>query len=304
MMFRKFSVPLFFVLLFCVTGLMRPVFTGAQQSGKNSDLNTLKGDVSSAFGQMEQAAASADMTPEDEYYLGRAVAAEILKTYKPYIADPALTEYLNKICLAITVNSVRPTLFAGYHVEILDTDEICAFASPGGHIFISRGLVAIAPSEDTLAAVIAHEVAHVQLRHVVTIIQNERTVQQLSDAAQRAASIASRSLTAQERAVLFRESISVSVNTLFRDGYSQEQEFQADKMARLLLISAGYDPDALRQILEILDKKDQTGNMSKTHPSPAMRISSLGNLPANYRSGTGQETLSARKSRFDSVVKR
>ena len=303
-MFSKFSFTLFWAVLFCATGLMRPVFTEGQQSGKTSDINTLRGDVAGAFAQMDQASKTSDMTPEDEYFLGRAVAAEIIKAYKPYTANPALTAYLNKICQAIVVNSVRPTLFSGYHVEILDTEEICAFASPGGHIFMGRGLIDSAPSEDALAAVIAHEVAHIQLRHAVTIIQNERTVQDLSAAAERAATIVARNLTTQERAVLFRESLSVSINILFRDGYSQEQEFQADRMARLLLIGAGYDPAALGEILQILEKKTKTGNMSKTHPSPAIRITSLGNLPGSVRTGTGRETLSVRRPRFNSAFRR
>jgi predicted Zn-dependent protease len=251
---------------------------------------------------MEQAAApaAAEMTPEDEYFLGRAVAAEILKVYRPYTREPALTAYLNKICQAITVNSIKPTLFAGYQVEILDTDEICAFATPGGHIFVSRGMIACAATEDALAAVIAHEVAHIQLRHAVVIIDNERTVQQLTDAANRAAAIAARSLTPQERAVVFRESISSAANALLRDGYSLEQEFEADKMARLLLISAGYDPAALGELLMVLQIRLQGGSMSRTHPSPSLRITSLGNL----QGGTGRETVSARRARFNSAVGR
>jgi len=255
---------------------------------------------------MDQAFRSspAEMTLEDEYFLGRAVAAEILKVYRPYTADPALKTYLNKICLSITVNSLRPSLFNGYHVEILDTDEICAFASPGGHIFISRGLIALTPSEDALAAVIAHELAHIQLRHVAAILAQERTVQDLSAAAERAATIASRHLTAQERAAIFQVSLTASINTLFRNGYSQNQEFEADRMARLLLISAGYDPAALGELLQILNQKHQPGNMNTTHPSPAMRITNLGNLPANVREGTGRETLPARGPRFNRTLRR
>jgi predicted Zn-dependent protease len=223
--------------------------------------------------------------------------------YEPFTADPELTRYLNKICQAISINSSKPTLFTGYHVEILNTDEICAYATPGGHIFLSRGLIACAPSEDCLAAVIAHELAHIQLRHVAAVLSNERTVQDLSAAADRAASIAARSLTPEEKADLFRESLSVSVDTLFRDGYSRSQEFEADRMARLLLIAAGYDQNALVEMLEILGKSLGSGNMGKTHPSPAQRIESLkNNASVDARAGTGRNTLSARRPRFNSVA--
>ena len=295
------------ILTFCVPCLFIPPIAAGQQSGISpADLNTLMGDVLSAINQMEQASRPplTEMTPEDEYYLGRAVAAEILRTYRPYTADPALTAYLNKICLAITINSPKPSLYNGYRVEILDTNEICAFATPGGHIFISRGLIAIAPSEDALAAVIAHEVAHIQQRHVAAILANERTVQDLSAVAERAATIAGRSLSEQERTALFQASLSASINTLFRNGYSRDQEFEADRMARLLLIGAAYDPAALEELLRVLNQRLQPGNMNSTHPSPSLRITSLGPLPGNIREGTGRETLSARRSRFNSALAR
>jgi len=259
--------------------------------------------VSDALSSMDNAfnAQESEFTPQDEYFLGRAVAAEILKAYPPYTGNPALTAYLEKICLALAVNSPRPLLFSGYHVEILDTSEICAFASPGGHIFVSRGLIAAAPSEDALAAVIAHELAHIQLRHVAAILANERTVQELTAAAERAVSIAARNLTEQEQLTLFQASLTASINTLFRDGYSREQEFQADRTALQILASAGYDPAALVEMLQIINQRQGTGNLSRTHPAPGVRIANLGNIPANAR--RGRETLSARQPRFNSALR-
>ena len=305
---RNFSVFFFLVILLGIAGPMRLVRAEGQHDRSGNapfDMNTLRGDVSSALSQMDEALGPSpgDMTLEDEYYLGRAVASEILKTYKPYTGDSALTAYLNKICLTITVNSSKATLYSGYHVEILDTNEICAFASPGGHIFISRGLIACASSEDALAAVIAHEVAHIQHRHVAAMLESERTVNQLTAAADRAASMAARNLSAQEKnALLFRESLSVSVNMLFRDGYSRDQEFEADREARLLLIGSGYDPEALGEILGVLSQRSQPGNMSRTHPSPAERIMRLAGFQG--QSGTGRSTLPLRVPRFNSALRR
>ena len=298
---KKSLIVLFLVFVFCFTGFVRPFFAEAQRGQSSTDMNTLMGDISGAFSQMDSAfkSAQSDMTPEDDYYLGRAVAAEIIKTYKLYTANPALTAYLNRICLAIVLNSPKPTLFSGYCVAILDTDEIAAFASPGGHIFISRGLLGCAQSEDAIAAVIAHEVAHIQHRHVAAILATERTVQDLTDASNRAANIASRNLTMQERSTIFKTSLSASINALFRNGYSREQEFEADKTAVRLLIGAGYDPAALIDILGILQRRTQPGNMNSTHPSPSMRISNLGTVR-----GSGRDTLSARKPRFDLAIKR
>ncbi|MDR0602282.1 MAG: M48 family metalloprotease [Treponema sp.] len=252
-----------------------------------------------ALSQMDKALESYQdaMTAEDDYYVGRAVAAVILKNYPIYTGNPALTRYLNKICLAIVVNSKQPVLFNGYHVEILDSDEINAFATPGGHIFLTRALVECAASEDELAAVIAHEIAHIQLRHAAGIIENQRLVQELSATADRAASIAARELSAAERAVLFKESVRETINVLLKNGFSQSQEFDADMAAMVLLADAGYNPLSLIDILKILDKsqKEHPGGFNVTHPSPVQRIGNAERFAGNYRR---QDTRPYRQSRF------
>jgi predicted Zn-dependent protease len=274
---------------------------GQQQSDvlPSGGMGSFSGEAGSALFEMDSALKTAgeEFSPEDDYYLGRAVAMEILGAYKLYTQDPAMVTYLNKICQAITVNSPRPLLFNGYHVEILDTWEINAFASPGGHIFLTRGLVDCADSEDALAAVIAHEVAHIQLRHAADAIQKQRLENDLSKTAGRAASIASRDLSPRERAVLFGEDVLLTVNTLLKNGYAQSQEFQADTEAVNLLRAAGYDPAALVGALGILERiqPSRPGGFNNTHPSPAARIDSLGRISLN---GRGRDTRSFRDSRF------
>jgi predicted Zn-dependent protease len=291
---------LFFTFLFCAVLAAAPA-EGQGQSGAlpSGGMGGLSGDVGSALSEMDSALKTAgeEFSLEDDYYLGRAVAVEILSTYKLYTKDPAMVTYLNKICQAITVNSPRPLLFNGYHVEILDAQEINAFASPGGHIFLTKGLVDCADSEDALAAVIAHEVAHIQLRHAAAVIQNQRLVQDLSKSAGRAASIASRDLAPRERAVLFGEDVTVAVNALLKNGYARAQEFQADTEAVNLLRTAGYDPAALVAALRILEQiqPSRPGGFNNTHPSPAARMDSLTRISL---SGRGRNTRSFRDSRF------
>jgi predicted Zn-dependent protease len=257
-------------------------------------------DVNDALSQMDKAFESYQekMTTEDDYYLGRAVAAAILTHYPVYTGNPELTRYLNKICLAVVINSRQPVLFNGYHVLILDSDEIGAFATPGGHIFLTRALVTCADSEDALAAVIAHEIAHIHLRHAAGIIENQRLVQDLSAAGDRAAAVAAREISAGERAVLFGESVRETVNTLLKNGFTQTQEFDADAAAMGLLANAGYNPGSLIDVLKILEKsqKEHPGGFNATHPSPALRIGSAERQAGNYRL---RDTRSYRKTRFD-----
>jgi len=186
-----------------------------QTSGSNdtstSDLDNITintQDISDALTIMDQAIEELykGITPEDEYFIGRAVAANILRNNRPYLAKPALTQYLNKICAAIVFNSDKPTIFNGYHVMIIDSGEFNAFATSGGHIFVTRGLVDALNSEDAFAAVIAHEIAHIQLRHGIKLIEDSRLSREFEEMAARARNIAERrNIRNQEFASSVRE---------------------------------------------------------------------------------------------------
>jgi len=250
----------------------------------------------SAFSGMENAFAEDEATSLDAYYLGRAVAANILASYKPYTANAALTGYVNSICQAIAINSVYPDFFNGYHVIILDSPEFNALASPGGHIFLTRGLVEAAGSEDMLAAIIAHELAHVMLKHSLSIIEDIRLHDEMSAMADRAAQFAGNS-EAATKLMYFRNSVAATVDALVKNGYSQDQEFEADAGAVVLMAAAGYNPIALLEMLSILQKvqSSQKGGFNTTHPSPADRIDNASRYVAEY---PVKDTRASRASRF------
>jgi predicted Zn-dependent protease len=235
--------------------------------------NTVK-----AFSNTGKAIASIaeDITPEQEYYIGRAVAANILKTYSLWRGSPALTAYLNRICSAIVINSPRPDIYNGYHVAILDSNEINAFATSGGHIFITRGLITVANSEDALAAVIAHEVAHIQLQHSIKAIKTSRVTNAFMVTGASVTGVVS-GYDVDDVTSLFNDTVGDIVGTLVNNGYSQAQEFNADSTALSLLAEAGYNASGLAEMLKELEKvqKNDSGGFSKTHPSPASRLASV-----------------------------
>ena len=241
------------------------------------------------------------ITPEQEYYIGRAVGANVLSTYRLQTNIPAWTLYVNKICNALVINSRRPEIFNGYHVAILDSDEINAFATPGGHIFITRGLLNCSTSEDTLAAVIAHEVGHIQLEHGLKAIKNSRITQALVLTGTTAASAAAGSYNLGEMTSVFSESIGEIVNTMVINGYSQKQEFEADNEAMNLLALAGYEPSSLLDMLQVLQREQSghPGGFNKTHPTPTQRIE-------NARSSAGKynvpDTRFYRNARFSGNI--
>jgi predicted Zn-dependent protease len=252
--------------------------------------------ISDALSDMDRAFNPSEPTLEDAYYLGRAVAANILAAYRPYTQNPELTRYVNRICQTLAINSSQPVAFKGYYVIILDSPEYNAFASPGGHIFLTRRLVEVTTSEDTLAAVIAHELAHIILKHGLSMISDMDLSNEMAATAERAANFSGNSPAAQ-RIMTFRSSVSSIIDTMLRNGYSQPQEYAADREAAAILAASGYDPRALVDMLRILQRvqRSQTGGFNTTHPTPAQRIANVEGVARQYRV---QDTRSYRVPRF------
>jgi predicted Zn-dependent protease len=216
-----------------------------------------------------------DITPEQEYYIGRAVAASILATYKP-LDDKAANAYLNRLGQTLAMASDRPETFGGYHFLLLDTDEINAFAAPGGLILVSRGLVKCCVGEDELAAVLAHEIAHVQNKHGLRAIKKSRLTSALTTLSVEAA----RNLgneNVQELVSAFEGGINDITQTLVNSGYARGLEYEADGAAETILTRVGYAGAALPTMLREMEKRSQTSGpgFARTHPSPKDRIAQL-----------------------------
>jgi len=237
-------------------------------------------------------------TIEDEYYLGRAVAVNILAAYKPYTQKRALTFYLNRICQTLVINSPRPVIFNNYHLTILDNPGYNAFATPGGHIFITKGLVEAAPSEDALAGIIAHELAHIFLRHSISIIDDMKFDMELDEEIEEMAHHAISNVNIEnKRITVFRKSVNDFFDIMVKSGYTKPQEFEADRAATALLAETGYDPGGLLEMLKVLNKIQhrQKDGFNSTHPTPSERITNLEREVFQY---SKNNTRSFRVSRF------
>ena len=244
--------------------------------------------------------AAAEITPDQEYYIGRAVAANILNNYKIWNGDPALTSYLNLICAAIVLNSPQPSLFNGYYLAILDTGEINAFATSGGHIFVTRGLINVARTEDALAGVIAHEIAHIQLRHGMKSITSNRITQAFMDTATMGVGNAM-GLGPEEMSNILDESVNEIMLTMVNRGYSPEQEYEADTAAMYFMAFAGYQPTGLIDMLKELDKVQSTARLkfNRTHPAPVQRIYFAEQALKRFRIA---DTVKNRQERFNKAL--
>ena len=240
-----------------------------------------------------------DITPEQEYYIGRTVAATVLMGYKP-LDHAGLNGYVNRVGQSLALFSKRPETFGGYRFLVLDSDEINAFAAPGGLILATRGLLKCCETEDELAAVLAHEIGHVENADGLRAIKTGR----LSSALTVMAVEAGKNLGGQELAEVtkaFDESINDISTTLMNSGYSRRLEFQADWSAVEILKRAGYHPGALVAMLENMQKSwDATRlDFAATHPPPQDRIEQLRRRGV---AGT-KETAPVRQQRFAAAVR-
>ncbi len=224
--------------------------------------------------------ANEDLTPTQQYYLGRAFSATILQTKKPADNTKA-NHYLNQIGQALALAAEQPDTYSGYRFELLDTPEINAFSGPGGFILVTKGLVKLTHNEAELAAVLAHEIGHVALEHGVKAIQTDRKTGAVvsigADVAKTVGPDQAKDLTAA-----FEGSVTDLTKTIVDKGYSRETEFEADARACTVLRRAGYSPKALLSMLQELGAAPQgTGpSITKTHPSPKDRITQATKLVA------------------------
>jgi beta-barrel assembly-enhancing protease len=224
-----------------------------------------------------------EITPSQEYYIGRTVGAVITNKYKVY-QNARATEYLNEMGQTIATVSDLPETFGGYHFLILDSDEINAFAAPGGLIFVTRGLLRCCKSEDAAAAVLAHEIGHVEHRHGLNAIKKSR----ITTAVTTGLLEAGKSLTNAQVAELtnvFEGSIHDITSTLINSGYSRAFEKQADLGAVQILKRAGYDPQGLIDMLQTMETNLKPGGLdfAKTHPAPEIRIKSIHEAFGSFR---------------------
>jgi len=216
-----------------------------------------------------------EFTPEQEYYIGRTVGAVVLGTYPAY-DHRIVNEYVNLIGQTLAQVSDLPAIFGGYHFLVLDSNEINAFATPSGLVFVTRGLLRCCRHEDALAAVLAHEIGHIQLRHGMQAIEKARMTEALTTiAAEGAKTLGSREVASLTQT--FGGTISDITGALIKGGYARSSEYAADQAAVTLLRRVGYDPNGLTEMLGVMKKNLRAGgpDFARTHPAPDDRLAEI-----------------------------
>ncbi|OIO66881.1 MAG: hypothetical protein AUJ56_11355 [Zetaproteobacteria bacterium CG1_02_49_23] len=191
------------------------------------------------------------MSEKEELALGQQLAAEYNKNLPLLPDDDPLSVYVNEVGQRLAFVSDRKELF--YHFHVVDDATINAFALPGGHIYIHRGLMMYLNSEAELASVLAHEIGHVTARH----------------AAQRYTQIQGYQLGMMVTSIFvpFNQVTGNLANLLaasFISGFGRDMELQADELALKYAPDAGYDPYATIQLLSTLQRVEHVNNLEIT----------------------------------------
>lgn len=197
---------------------------------------------------------------EAELDFGQDVAARILGRLQ--LAEAVeVNRYLNLVGNAVALYGNRPELT--YHFALVQSDTINAYAAPGGYIFVTTGAFGLMQDEAELAAVLAHEVAHVNQKHIVNALRIRGS--EASPEAGVSRLIGGATDTVR---VAFMQAVDKAVGILFEEGLQQSDEYEADRLGVTSATLAGYDATALPRYLARL-AETQGANaevLYKTHP--------------------------------------
>ena len=202
---------------------------------------------------------------EKEIALGKQLAQQVERQAK-IITDPVIAEYVNRIGQNLVRNSDAKVPFT---IKVIDSDEVNAFALPGGFFFVNSGLILKADSEAELAGVMGHEIAHVAARHGT----KAATRSELAQIGMLAAAIA---VPYSWTGIGIREGASMMIPVAFLR-FSRANEREADHLGLQYMYKAGYDPTAFVDFFEKIEtlEKRKPGSVAKvfeSHPPTDDRI--------------------------------
>jgi predicted Zn-dependent protease len=231
------------------------------------------------------------ISPEQESILGRALL-KTLRGQAPVITDPLLNDYIETLLYRVAAASELTQLDLQW--VIINNDEINAFAAPGGVIGINAGLFLYAQNEDEIAAVLAHELAHLSQRHFARQLDNNKRSKWTIGAGLLAslALISAGGTDSGIAALLTTQAASMQSQLAF----SRQNEQEADRVGMQTLAAANFDPAAMPRFFERLQKStehsgDTPPDYILTHPVTTTRISDSLNRAANLPARTSQDAL-------------
>ncbi|MEK7487650.1 MAG: M48 family metalloprotease [Planctomycetota bacterium] len=283
---KLFLVLLGFNLLFCSCEFL------TQQAQNQGVINENQANAARTTGE-----GISELTKEtslkDERDLGETVALQAYAT--PEFGKPLKNEnvmrYLALVTTHIGRHSDRPLI--PYFTAVVNSDEVNAFATPGGYIFITRGAIEIMQSEAELAAVIGHEIAHINKKHALNAIQRIKGTTKILSGAAKGANMGD--------SPEFDGFVKDLAKMIMGSAFGKGDELDADITGIKYAMASGYDARAMIDFLNTLKSRAvHAGAVTSSHPSPDDRIAELNkyfsSLPKDEWQGLVKQT-----NRFDKI---
>jgi beta-barrel assembly-enhancing protease len=231
--------------------------------------------------------ATGEIDEKEEIEIGSDMAARLLGA-APLVASDTLQRYVNGVGRWLASQTERPDL--PWKFGVLEAPQLNAFATPGGNIFVTRGLVAQMKNEAELAGVLAHEIVHVLKKHHLQAIQKTAQLE--------LANTAVTTFARQDRNTPAREKLLAAGSEVFARGLDKSDELEADRLGVVIAARGGYDAYGLPAVLQTLQAMNPEDSglalMFKTHPAPAERLDALEKMQPTLDAYAAQKQLAAR----------
>jgi predicted Zn-dependent protease len=222
--------------------------------------------------------ANREFNTDEEVALGEGITSGVLGAV-PLDDDANLQRYVNRVGKWLAIHSDRADL--PWSFGVLRTDTLNAFAMPGGTVVVSRGLLKRLANESELAAVLAHEIAHVVKKHQLSAIQSSLNSDVMAAIGKEAAGQAINRRGGDVlglKTQLSNAGVDLVKNGAFLRPLDRSMEYEADRLGVLIATRAGYDPYGLVAVMQMLaqTKGDDSGaSILDTHPAPIDRLAEL-----------------------------
>ena len=204
---------------------------------------------------------------EEEIKLGREIAGNLLGA-APLVKDAALQKYVNSVGRWVASQSERPDL--PWRFGVIESEDINAFAAPGGYIMITKGLYRKLTNEAQLAGVLGHEVGHVVQKHQLKVLQKQQLLSM-------GAGFLSKKYAKDNQLVSKAIGTGAEISARSLD---KSAEYEADRLGLSYATRAGYEPYGLTEVLQTIGQTNKNDGsvalLFKTHPHPDERLVALG----------------------------
>jgi len=229
------------------------------------------------------------LTPEVENKMGEEVRTQIFQEYRAYTGSQTLINYVRMVGNQLLSHAARRDE-VNYRFEIVDSEEINAFAIPGGSVFITTETLKYLRNEAELAAILGHEIAHISQKHTVDSLRRVLIAQGLLQGG----------LNDQDSGII-RSTAALTLDLILK-GFSREQEREADRVGAVLAVRQSYAEEGMIGFLETLQSVsgDSPGGLISfmlTHPGLEERITLLREFLAEQQIQPNNPLLNAGRYR-------